>query len=152
MCNPIISFSHLDQEIKSWGSFSLKNALLASSRPSFFISKSDGLNTTNLQTTNKKKLCGNQKQRTTFHSRTSDCLYQVRKSRVLYDVLELLSMSSANQHDSPFSNGTTCKRFRFCADLINYNHLRHMVLHRLDHHFMLQRRLRHLHSTRTSNS
>lgn len=61
-------------------------------------------------------------------------------------------MSSANQHHSPFSNGTTGKRFSFCADLINDDHLRHMVLYCLNHHFMLQRWLRYLHSTCTSNS
>lgn len=63
MCNPIISFSYLDQEIKSWGSFSLENALLAPSRPRFFISKSDSLNTTNLQTNNEKSFVETRKKK-----------------------------------------------------------------------------------------
>ena len=51
-----------------------------------------------------------------------------------------------------FRNRPGCHRLRFGADLIDDDYLRHVVLHRLDHHRVLGARHRHLHAPRLSDA
>jgi hypothetical protein len=48
MSNPVVSVSHLNQEIKCWRSFPLKNSFLTFSCPGFDVSQSNTFNSANL--------------------------------------------------------------------------------------------------------
>lgn len=72
---------------------------------------------------------------------------QIRECRILHDILNLLSMSSPYKHDASLGNWPASMSFSFCANLINYNHLRHVIFYCFNHHAMLQRWLRYLHSS-----
>ncbi|GFZ09689.1 P-loop containing nucleoside triphosphate hydrolases superfamily protein [Actinidia rufa] len=64
---------------------------------------------------------------------------QIRNSGILYYIFQPLPMGGTNKHDSSFSNGTTSMNFSFCANLINNNDLRHVVLHCLNHDSVLHK-------------
>ena len=58
-------------------------------------------------------------------------------------------MGRGHQHHPPFRNRASGLRLQLGADLIDHDHLRHVVFHRLDHHLMLKLRPGHLHTPRT---
>lgn len=64
--------------------------------------------------------------------------YQFGQSWIFNDILQSLSMSCTNEHNSSLSNCTACMNFSFCANLINNYHLRHMILNGFYHDLMLQ--------------
>ena len=60
-------------------------------------------------------------------------------------------MGGGHEHHAPFGNSAGSLRFELGADLVDHDHLRHVVFHRLDHHLVLQFRPGHLHAPRPTN-
>lgn len=60
-------------------------------------------------------------------------------------------MSGTNKHDTSLSNWSTSMSFCFSANLVDNDHLRHMVLNCFNHDFMLQWWFWNLHSSCGSN-
>ena len=61
-------------------------------------------------------------------------------------------MSRADELYPSFGNGPRRDSLQLVADLIYYDHLRHVILHRFDHHPMLLSRVGNLHPPRSSDS
>jgi len=60
-------------------------------------------------------------------------------------------MSRAHQLHTTLGNGASRGSLQLCADLVDDDDLRHVVLHRLDHHGVLQDRGSHLHASRLAD-
>ena len=80
-----------------------------------------------------------------------DAAYQIAQSGVLEEIVEGDAVGGADQLHPPFGNRARRSRLQFPADLIDDDHLGHVVLHGLDHHLVLQFGLRHLHTPRPAN-
>ena len=61
-------------------------------------------------------------------------------------------MRGGDELHAALRDGARRSRLELDADLVDDDALRHVVLHRLDHHRMLQRRRAHLHATRAPDA
>ena len=76
---------------------------------------------------------------------------QVGQRWVQHQVVEAIAVGGTNELHSALGNGSCSDRLRLGADLIDHDHLRHMVLNRLNHHQVLALGCAHLHATRLAN-
>ena len=81
-----------------------------------------------------------------------DAAQQVVEGRVDKQVLERLAVSRRDQLHAALGDGARGGRLELSADLVDDDHLRHVVLDRLDHHRVLQQRCPHLHAPSPADS
>ena len=67
-----------------------------------------------------------------------DAAHQIRESRVHDQIVQRIAVSGGDKLDSTFRYRARGVRVQLYADLIYYDDLRHVVLHRLDHHVVLE--------------
>ena len=73
---------------------------------------------------------------------------QVGEGRVQHQVLEGVAVRRPDQLHPALGDRARRLGLKFRPDLVDHDHLRHVILDRLDHHRVLQRRLGHLHPPR----
>ncbi len=74
-----------------------------------------------------------------------DAAEQVVEGGVDEQVVEVAAVRRAHQLHAALGDGARRHRLQRGADLVDDDHLGHVVLHRLDHHRVLLRRGAHLH-------
>mmetsp|Transcript_8351 Transcript_8351/g.38043 ORF Transcript_8351/g.38043 Transcript_8351/m.38043 type:complete len:446 (-) Transcript_8351:530-1867(-) len=121
--DPHRALVHLDEDGKGGGRLTLHDGLLASPRARLVVA-----------------------QRHRLHAAD-----EVSQRGVLDEVLQELAVRCAHELHAALRDGPARDGFRLCADLIDDDHLRHVVLHRLDHDLVLLRRVGHLHATRAAD-
>ena len=62
-----------------------------------------------------------------------DASNEALEGGVVHDIVQRLPMCCGHQLHSPLGNGGSGMRLSLAANLINHNHLRHVVLHRFNH-------------------
>src|SRR5690606_38930115 len=75
---------------------------------------------------------------------------EVGPGRVPEPALERRAVRGADELHAPLGDRPRGLRFRLGSDLVDDDHLRHVVLHRLDHHALLRAVERHLHAPRAA--
>jgi len=105
-------------------SLAFEHGLLCAAPARFFVGQSNGLNAAD----------------------------EIRQRRIDHQIFERVAMDRCDQLDSTFRYGASGEGFLRCADFIDDDHFRHVILHRFDHHRMLMFRIGHLHPSRTSDS
>ena len=111
---------NLDEHVEGRRRFAFEHRLLRPTPPRLFVGEGHGL----------------------------DTAQQVVQRRVDEEVLQRVAVRGGDQLDTTLGDGARRDRFQLDADLVDHDHLRHVVLDGLDHHRMLQRRGAHLHSPR----
>ena len=75
-----------------------------------------------------------------------DTTSKVRECRVHQQVTERVTVCCCYKLHATFCNGARSGGFQFSAYFVDYDDLRHVVLHRLDHHSVLFHGASHLHA------
>ena len=75
-----------------------------------------------------------------------DPAHQIAEGGIADQVGQFVAMGRGHQHHAPFGDGAGRLGLQLGADLIDHDDLGHVVLHRLDHHLVLQLRPGHLHA------
>jgi len=119
----VIAVNDLHNHVKRWRRLSLQDALLRPSASRLVVAKCHALNPAD----------------------------QVGERWVQHQVVQAIAVCRTDQLHTTFSNGARRDRFRLGADLINDDHLWHVILHRLDHHEVLSLWRAHLHPARLPN-
>ena len=81
-----------------------------------------------------------------------DAAEQVVEGRVDEQVLERLAVRGRDQLHAALGDGARGRGLELGADLVDDDHLGHVVLDRLDHHRVLQKRSLHLHPARPADA
>src|SRR6266571_509559 len=124
MHSEAVTFLNFDEHIKRRRCLALQDGLLGTASPGLLVRQGDGLNPT----------------------------HEVGEGRIPQQVVEGIPMGCGNELDATLSNGASRQRFSFGADLIDDDHLGHVVFHGLDHHSVLLRGRRHLHTPRPADT
>ena len=119
----MIAIDDLYDHIEGWWRLTLQHALLRSAAAGLVITERHRLNPAD----------------------------QVGQRWVQHQVVEAVAVGGTNELHAALSNGSCSDRLRLGADLIDHDHLRHMVLNRLNHHQVLALGRAHLHATRLAN-
>src|SRR5438876_7811266 len=80
-----------------------------------------------------------------------DAPQQIVQGRVDQQVLQRIAVRRRHQLHAPLSDGARRRRLQLGADLVDDDHLWHVVLHRLDHHGVLQGGSADLHPSRATD-
>ena len=78
--------------------------------------------------------------------------YQVRERRVDQQVAQRITVRGGYQLHTAFRDGARGGGFQFSTNFVDYDDLRHMVFHRLDHHRVLLSCASYLHTARSSDA
>ena len=78
--------------------------------------------------------------------------HKVGQRGVHDEIVQRVAVRRRHQLHAALRNRARCVCVRLRANLVDDDDLRHVVLHRLDHHRMLQRRRAHLHSARPADA
>ena len=123
MHQDVIAIDDLHHHVKRWRRLPLQDALLRASASRLVVAKRHALNPTD----------------------------QVGERWVQHQVVQAVAVCRTDQLHATFSDGSRRNRFGFGADLINDDHLWHVILHRLNHHQVLSLWRAHLHPARLPN-
>jgi len=123
MHKDVIAVNDLHHHVKRWRRLSLQDALLRASSSRFVVAKRHALNPAD----------------------------QVGERWVQHQVVQAVAMCRTDQLNATFCDGSRRDRFRLGADLVDDDHLWHVILHRLDHHEVLSLWRAHLHPARLPN-
>mmetsp|Transcript_2519 Transcript_2519/g.5651 ORF Transcript_2519/g.5651 Transcript_2519/m.5651 type:complete len:500 (+) Transcript_2519:372-1871(+) len=121
--HPHVALVHLDEDGERGRAHALHDALLAPARARLIVPQ----------------------------RHRGDAAHQVRQRGVLDEVLQQLPVRGAHQLHPALGDGAARQRLLHGADLVHDDHLRHVILHRLDHHAVLLARVRHLHAARAAD-
>ena len=80
-----------------------------------------------------------------------DAAHQVGQRRIHHQVIQRIAVRCRHQLHAALGDRARGVGVQLYAYLVYDDHLRHMVLHRLDHHVVLERGRRHLHPARASD-
>ena len=81
-----------------------------------------------------------------------DAADEVGERGVQDQVFQRVAVRRRDELDAALSDGAGRLRLELAPDLVDDDHLRHVVLHRLDHHLVLQRGGGHLHAAGASDA
>jgi hypothetical protein len=81
-----------------------------------------------------------------------DAAHQIAQGRVLQQVVQGDAVGGTDQLHPALGNRARRGRLQLAADLVDDDHLGHVVLHRFDHHLMLVFGLGHLHTPGPADS
>ena len=123
MHQDVIAVDDLHHHVKRWRRLPLQDALLRASASRLVVAKCHALNPAD----------------------------QVGERWVQHQVVQTVSVCRANELNATLCNGARCDRFSLGANLVNDDHLWHVVLYRLDHHQVLALWRAHLHPARLPN-
>ncbi len=123
MYQDVVAVNDLHHHVKRWRRLSLQDALLRASSSRFVVTERHALNPTD----------------------------QVGERWVQHQVVQAVAVRRTDELNATFSNGSRRDRFRLGADLVNDDHLWHVILHRLNHHEVLPLWGAHLHPARLPN-
>mmetsp|Transcript_13737 Transcript_13737/g.43447 ORF Transcript_13737/g.43447 Transcript_13737/m.43447 type:complete len:285 (-) Transcript_13737:654-1508(-) len=121
---PLLAGHHLDGDIKGGRSLPLQDRLLHAAPLGLFVSQ----------------------------GHRGDAAHEVGKGGVLEDVLKHLAVAGPHQLHPPLSDGARGQSLELRPNLVDHDHLGHVVLHGLDHDLVLQLRRRDLHPSRAPHS
>ena len=123
MDKDVITINDLHHHIKGWRRLSLQDTLLRPSTPRLVVPERHALDPTD----------------------------QVGERWVQHQVVKVVAVRRADQLHAALSNGARSNGLRLRTNLVNDDHLWHVVLHRLNHHQVLTLRSAHLHATRLAD-
>ncbi len=109
---------NLHQHIERWRGSAFQHRLLRASPACFFVGQ----------------------------SHTVNAAHQIAQRGVHQQVVQRIAVSGAYQLYAPLGDGTRRLRFQLTPNLVDDDHLRHVVFNRLDHHLVLETGGSHLHT------
>jgi hypothetical protein len=118
MDDHVLAILDLDQHIEGGRRFAFEHTLLRAATPRLLVRQSDRL----------------------------DATHQVAQSGVVEQIVQCVAVRGADQLHTALGDGACGDGFQFAPDLVDDNHLRHVIFHRLDHHLVLLRWVGHLHA------
>ena len=119
MNKDVITINDLHHHIKGWRRLSLQDTLLRPSTSRLVVPERHALDPTD----------------------------QVGERWIQHQVVKVVAVRRADQLHAALSNGARGDGLRLRTNLVNDDHFRHVVLHRLNHHEVLTLRSAHLHAT-----
>ena len=123
MHQDVIAVDDLHHHVKRWRRLPLQDALLRASASRLVVAECHALNPAD----------------------------QVGERWVQHQVVQAIAVCRPNELNATLCNGARRDRFGLRADLVNDDHLWHVILHRLDHHQVLALWRAHLHPARLPN-
>ena len=118
MDGDLLTIENLDDDVERRRGLALQDALLRAAAPGLLVAEGDGL----------------------------DAADKVRQRRVQHQVVEVVAVGGADQLDAALGDRPGGLGLQLGPDLVDDDDLGHVVLDRLDHHLVLERRRPDLHA------
>ncbi len=123
MDDDVVALHDLDQHVEGRRGLALQHRLLGPAAPGLLVAQGDRL----------------------------DPAHQVGERGVQHEVVERVAVRGAHKLDAALRDGPCRLGLQLGADLVDDDHLGHVVLDRLDHHVVLLRRRADLHAARVAD-